>query len=51
MKEGFKLVEIFELSDVGPRVNGSPWLLTFAKGTAPQRGARVRQLDRIQRRA
>lgn len=29
-KEGFKLMEIFELSDVPGAVNGSPWLLTVA---------------------
>lgn len=29
-KEGFKLLEIFELSDVAGAVNGSPWLLSVA---------------------
>ncbi len=40
-KDGFKLVEIFELSDVSPRVNGSPWLLTFANKAPHPNAARV----------
>jgi iron(III) transport system substrate-binding protein len=30
LKEGFKLQEIFELSDVSPSVNGSPWMMSVA---------------------
>ncbi len=40
-KEGFKLVEIFELSDIRPRVNGSPWLLTLANKAPHPNAARV----------
>ena len=37
-KEGFKILEIFELADVAGAVNGSPWLLTLAN-KAPHPGA------------
>jgi iron(III) transport system substrate-binding protein len=40
-KEGFKLVEVFELSDMRPQVNGSPWLLTVANKAPHPNAARV----------
>jgi iron(III) transport system substrate-binding protein len=40
-KDGFKLVEVFELSDINPRVNGSPWLLTYANKAPHPNAARV----------
>jgi iron(III) transport system substrate-binding protein len=40
-QEGFKLVEVFELSDVRPQVNGSPWLLTVANKAPHPNAARV----------
>ncbi|MGH7847409.1 MAG: ABC transporter substrate-binding protein [Candidatus Binatia bacterium] len=40
-KEGFKLVEVFELSDLRPQVNGSPWLLTVANKAPHPNAARV----------
>jgi iron(III) transport system substrate-binding protein len=30
VKDGFKIVEIFELSDMPGSINGSPWMLTIA---------------------
>jgi hypothetical protein len=41
VKEGFKLVEVFELSDVAAKVNGSPWLLTVANKAPHPNAARV----------
>jgi iron(III) transport system substrate-binding protein len=40
-KDGFKLVEVFDLSDVSTRVNGSPWLLTYANKAPHPNAARV----------
>lgn len=40
-KEGFKLVEIFELSDVPGTINASPWLLTVASKAPHPNAARV----------
>jgi len=40
-QEGFKLVEVFELADIRPRVNGSPWLLTLANKAPHPNAARV----------
>jgi len=40
-KDGFKLVEVFDLSDISPRVNGSPWLLTVANKAPHPNAARV----------
>jgi ABC-type Fe3+ transport system substrate-binding protein len=40
-KEGFKILEIFELSDVPGAVNGSPWLLTLANKAPHPNAARV----------
>jgi iron(III) transport system substrate-binding protein len=40
-QEGFKLVEVFEMLDISPRVNGSPWLLSFANKAPHPNAARV----------
>ncbi len=40
-KEGFKLLEIFELSDMAPTVNASPWLLTVANRAPHPNATRV----------
>jgi len=40
-KEGFKLVEIVELSDVPGTINGSPWMLTVANRAPNPRAAQV----------
>jgi ABC-type Fe3+ transport system substrate-binding protein len=40
-QEGFKLVEVFDLSDLRPQVNGSPWLLTVANRAPHPNAARV----------
>ncbi len=40
-KEGFKLVEIFELSDIPGAVNGSPWMLTLANKAPNPNAARL----------
>jgi iron(III) transport system substrate-binding protein len=40
-RDGFKLVEVFEMSDISRRVNGSPWLLTVANKAPHPNAARV----------
>jgi iron(III) transport system substrate-binding protein len=40
-KDGYKLVEVFDLADVSTRVNGSPWLLTYANKAPHPNAARV----------
>ncbi len=40
-KEGFKLQEIFELSDVAPGINGSPWMLSVANRAPHPNAAKV----------
>lgn len=40
-KEGFKLMEIFELSGMSSTINGSPWLLTVANRRPNPNAARV----------
>lgn len=40
-KEGFKLLEIFELSDLPGTINSSPWLLTVANQAPHPNAARV----------
>jgi iron(III) transport system substrate-binding protein len=40
-KEGFKIVEVFELAGVPGTVNGSPWLLSVANKTPHSRAAQV----------
>ncbi|HWP58112.1 MAG TPA: extracellular solute-binding protein [Candidatus Acidoferrales bacterium] len=41
IKEGFKLVEVFEVTDARSQVNGSPWLLTLANKAPHPNAARV----------
>ncbi len=40
-KEGFKVQEIFELSDVTPGINGSPWMLSVANRAPHPNAAKV----------
>jgi iron(III) transport system substrate-binding protein len=40
-KEGFKLQEIFELSDLAPGINGSPWMLSVANRAPHPNAAKV----------
>ncbi|HEY1375002.1 MAG TPA: extracellular solute-binding protein [Candidatus Binatia bacterium] len=40
-KEGFKVQEIFELSDVMPGINGSPWMLSVANRAPHPNAAKV----------
>lgn len=40
-KEGFKIQEIYELSDIPAAINGSPWMLTFANKAPHPNAARV----------
>lgn len=40
-KEGFKILEYFELSDVPASINGSPWMLTVANKAPHANAARV----------
>ena len=40
-KDGFKLVEIFELADFPGIINGSPWMLTIANKAPNPRAAQV----------
>ncbi len=40
-KEGFKLIEVFEMVDIPSHVNGSPWLLTVANKAPHPNAARV----------
>lgn len=40
-KEGFKLLEIFELSDMAPTINASPWMLTVANRAPHPNATRV----------
>jgi iron(III) transport system substrate-binding protein len=41
VKEGFKLLELFELSDIGGTTNGSPWMMTLANKAPHANAARV----------
>lgn len=41
MKEGFKLLEIFELNGVAPTINGSPWMLSLANRAPHPKAAQV----------
>lgn len=41
VKEGFKLLEVFELADVPGTVNGSPWLLSVANKAANPKAAQL----------
>lgn len=40
-KEGFKVLEIFELGGVAPTVNGSPWMLSLANRAPNANAAQV----------
>ncbi len=40
-KEGFKLLEIFELDGVAPTVNGSPWMLSLGNRAPHPKAAQV----------
>ncbi|HKA32872.1 MAG TPA: extracellular solute-binding protein [Candidatus Binatia bacterium] len=40
-KEGFKLQEIFELSDLAPGINGSPWMLSVANRAPHPNAAKI----------
>jgi iron(III) transport system substrate-binding protein len=40
-KEGFKLLELFELTDVAPGVNGSPWMMSVANRAPHPNAAKV----------
>lgn len=40
-KEGFKLLEIFGLTDLGPGINGSPWLMSVANRAPHPNAAKV----------
>lgn len=40
-KEGYKLLEIFGLSDVAPGINGSPWLMSVANRAPHPNAAKV----------
>jgi iron(III) transport system substrate-binding protein len=41
VKEGFKVLEIFELNGVAPTINGSPWMLTLANKAPHPKAAQV----------
>jgi iron(III) transport system substrate-binding protein len=40
-REGFKIIEVFELADLPPTVNGSPWMLSVANRAPHPRAAQV----------
>jgi iron(III) transport system substrate-binding protein len=40
-KEGFKLLEIFELADLAPGINGSPWLMSVANRAPHPNAAKI----------
>ena len=41
IKDGFKLLEIFELVDIPPSINGSPWMLTLANKAPNPKAAQL----------
>ncbi len=41
VKEGFKILEIFELADIPGSVNGSPWMLTIANRAPNPKAAQL----------
>jgi ABC-type Fe3+ transport system substrate-binding protein len=41
VKEGFKILEIFEMSGMPPTINGSPWMLSLANKAAHPKAAQV----------
>ena len=40
-KEGYKVLEIFELADLAPGINGSPWMLSVANRAPHPNAAKV----------
>jgi iron(III) transport system substrate-binding protein len=40
-KEGYKVLEIFELADLAPGINGSPWLMSVANRAPHPNAAKV----------
>jgi ABC-type Fe3+ transport system substrate-binding protein len=41
VKEGFKILEIFEMSGMPPTINGSPWMLSLANKAPHPKAAQV----------
>jgi iron(III) transport system substrate-binding protein len=41
IKDGFKLLEVFELADMPPSINGSPWMLTLANKAPNPKAAQL----------
>ena len=41
VKEGFKILEIFELAGLAPTINGSPWMLSAANRAPHGKAAQV----------
>ena len=41
VKDGFKVLEIFELNGVAPTINGSPWMLTVANKAPHPKAAQL----------
>ncbi|HYA29460.1 MAG TPA: extracellular solute-binding protein [Acidobacteriota bacterium] len=41
VKDGFKILEIFELADIPPSINGSPWMLTLANKAPNPKAAQL----------
>ena len=41
VKDGFKLLEIFELNGIAPTINGSPWMLSLANKAPHPKAAQV----------
>jgi len=41
IKDGFKLLEVFELADIPPSINGSPWLLSLANKAPNPKAAQL----------
>lgn len=41
LKDGFKILEIFEIAGAGPTINGSPWMLSLANKAPHPKAAQV----------
>ena len=41
LKEGFKILEIFEIAGAGPTINGSPWMLSLANRAPHPKAAQL----------
>jgi iron(III) transport system substrate-binding protein len=41
VKDGFKILEVFELNGVAPTINGSPWMLSVANKAPHSKAAQV----------